>query len=377
MSERLRYHQMLVSPHVGGGAKLALEIHNHVVASRGDVSQLLLPPGAEAERMARQHQVRFSEYRLERLTGSNRVRAALECVSLHRNTGRGAGVIHVHSPFVYGAARMFHRTSRLRRVLHIHLDFKVEDLRWALALPPHLIIVCADFIRATVEQTLAEHDAARSVVRVIRNAVDTRRFFRADRSAAKMHLGLATDEPVAMIVANLAAHKGQETSIRAVAALKAMGHHLRLWVAGNERAAGTSYLQHLRALCGQLGVANQVDFVGFRSDTPELFRAADFLLLPSTSEGLPLAILEAQISGAVVLAAPTAGIPEVVADGQTGYLIAADDPAGYAQRLAALLSNPSQAAAIAAAASRFVAENHDLRQYCERVLQEYDALLDG
>ncbi|MGH7878659.1 MAG: hypothetical protein ACREQD_04110, partial [Candidatus Binataceae bacterium] len=60
MSERLRYHQMLVSPHVGGGAKLAMEIHRHALASRGPVSQLLLPPGAEAEQLARQNQFSYA-----------------------------------------------------------------------------------------------------------------------------------------------------------------------------------------------------------------------------------------------------------------------------------------------------------------------------
>ncbi|MGH8267970.1 MAG: glycosyltransferase family 4 protein, partial [Steroidobacteraceae bacterium] len=334
------------------------------------MSQLLLPPGAEAEQLARHNQFSYAGYRLDRLTGSNRLQMVAECLRLRRKIGGGAGVIHVHSPFVYGAARLLHRLSGLRRVLHVHLDFKVEDLRWALALPPHLIIVCAEFMRGAVEQALAERGSgALSAVRVIRNAVDTGCFFRADRRAAKQHLGLAPEAPVGMIVANLAPHKGQETSIRAIARLKEMGYRLRLWVAGSEREPSGSYLRHLRDLTAQLSVADLVDFVGFRSDTPQLFRAADFLLLPSSSEGLPLAVLEAQASGAVVLAAPTAGIPEIIRDGDTGYLVAADDFTGYARRLAALLADPAQAAEVSERASRFVVQAHDLRHYCERVLR--------
>lgn len=378
MSQRPRYHQMLVSPHVGGGALVAMEIHRHAVASRGPVSQLLIPGGAEAERLARQNRFDFAEYRLDRLTGQSRVRMTLECLRLRRRIGGRTGIIHVHSPFVYGAARLFHRLSRLRRILHVHLDFTAEDLRWPLTFPPDLIIVCAQYMRGAVEQALAERGFdGRCAVRVIPNAVDTCRFVRADRRSAKQHLGLPPEEPVAMVVANLAPHKGQETAIRAVACLKEMGQRLRLWIAGNERDPGSGYVRHLETLATELGVSDRVDFVGFRKDTPELFRAADFLLLPSTSEGLPLSVLEAQASGAVVLAAPTAGIPEVVRDGETGYLIAAGDFTTYARRLADLLANPGQAALVSESASRHVCRAHDVRRYCERILEEYDALLDA
>lgn len=373
---QVRYHQMLVSPHVGGGAKLAMQIHTHAAATRGPVSRLLLPPGGEAERTAIARRLPFAQYRLDRLTGANRMRAVFESLQLYRRTAtHGAGVLHVHSPFVYGSARPFLTLSRLRRVLHIHLDFTADDLRWALTLPPDLIIVCAGFMRPAVEEALGERAAGRTTVRVIRNAVDTRVFFPDDRRAAKSRLGVSPAEPLAMVVANLSPHKGQETAIRAVAALKAQGQFVRLWIAGAERDSGNSYLEHLKALCGSLQVSDRVDFVGFRTDTPELFKAADFLLLPSTSEGLPLAILEAQASKAVVLAAPTAGIPEVIRDGSTGYLIAADDPAGYAARMDFVLRQPDAAAALAESAYRYVVEQHEMHTYCERVLQEYDELL--
>jgi len=64
----------------------------------------------------------------------------------------------------------------------------------------------------------------------------------------------------------------------------------------------------LQALCSELGVADQIRFLGHREDIPDLLRAADILLLPSTNEGLPLSVLEAQATKVPVLAAPTAGI---------------------------------------------------------------------
>ena len=115
-------------------------------------------------------------------------------------------------------------------------------------------------------------------------------------------------------------------------------------------------------------------FADFRNNVPHLLRTTDLLLLPSTSEGLPLTILEAQASRAVVLAAPTAGIPEVVEHGRTGYLIAAHDAAGYAAQIAELLRRPEFMREIAEAAHRHVCDHHDLRSYGDRVLGEYARL---
>lgn len=372
-----RYYQMLVSPHLGGAAMLAMAIHRHVVAHRGPVSQLLLPAGSEAERTAREHGFPFIEYRVDRLSGPSRLLTAVENLRLYRGVATGRGLIHVHSPFVYGAARILLGTSKLSRVLHLHLDYTLEELRWAFRVRPHLVILSAEFLRAVVDEALASRPNKGPAVRVIPNAVDTGRFFRADRNAAKASIGVDANDPLAMVVANLAPHKGQETAVRAIAALQAMGYTLRLWLVGHERECGGSYTQCLRNLCVELGVAHLVSFVGFRKDTPELFKAADFLLLPSTRETTSLVMLEAQASGAVVLAAPTGGIPAVIKDSRTGYLIAADDFMGYARRLAALLANPGESARISEAASQFVAQNHGMSRYCERVLEEYDALLEG
>jgi glycosyltransferase involved in cell wall biosynthesis len=128
-------------------------------------------------------------------------------------------------------------------------------------------------------------------------------------------------------------------------------------------------------LTRELGIDERVTFAGFRNDVPQLLEAADMVLLPSTSEGLPLTILEAQAARAIVLAAPTAGIPEVIEHGRTGYLIGAKDAAGYALQIGALLRDASLLQGVVAAAHRHVCDHHGLKSYGDRVLGEYDRLL--
>lgn len=373
MSE-LRYQQMLVSPHVGGGAKLAFELHKHLVATAGPVSRLLLPAGGEAERTALGANYEFLRYRVDRLTGSNRGRSLLENLGLWTHMPRAPGVVHIHAPFVYGAARPLLSLSRMRSVLHIHLDFPVEQLRWSLRKLPDLIVVCADFMRAAVENAVVQAGHARANLKVIRNAVDLQRFQPRDPAAAKTKLNLGPG-PLLMMAANLAPHKGQHTALRAVAELKALGRDVRLMLVGAERSDGKGYENQLRRLAAELSIGDRVDFAGFRDDVPELLAAADFVLLPSTSEGLPLSILEAQATGTIVLAAPTAGIPEVIADGRSGFLLGAEDSAGYARTIARLLSSPQEVQAIRRTALDFVKQHHDMKAYCVRIADEYDRLL--
>jgi glycosyltransferase involved in cell wall biosynthesis len=101
-------------------------------------------------------------------------------------------------------------------------------------------------------------------------------------------------EFVVLLLANLAPHKGQATAIRALHALKQRGSAVECWLAGEDRSGKLGYEDQLRRLIADLDVADAVRFLGFRSDAPDLLRAADVLVLPSTHEGLPLSVLEAQ-----------------------------------------------------------------------------------
>lgn len=373
-------HQMLVSPHVGGGAKLALDIHRRTVRSRGRVSRILVPASGTAERAARNLEDEYFTYDLGRLTHKRRLISLAENARIFMKlSGTRSGVIHIHAPHVYGAARPFLQATQLKTVLHIHLDFSPEQLRWSLKRRPDLIVLCAEYMRGAVEQALAAVGHSTANLKVFRNAIDIALFQPADRLRARAALGLDGREinklPLLLVVANLAPHKGQETAIRAVAILRERGHNVRLWLAGIERDEGGGYLTHLKSLCAELGIQSSVEFLGFRDDVPQLLQAADFLLLPSTSEGLPLVVLEAQSAKTLVLAAPTAGIPEVVRNGETGFLAGAHDAAAYADRIADMLRYPQRREAIIECASKYVRLNHDFDSYSARMLDEYDALV--
>ena len=143
------------------------------------------------------------------------------------------------------------------------------------------------------------------------------------------------------MLANLAPHKGQQTALRALRILRQRGRAVECWLAGEDRADGAPYEGELHRLVSELGVADHVRFLGYRTDGPELLRSADVFLLPSTHEGLPLSILEAQACRVPVMGTPIPGIAEIVENDRTGFLVAVDDYQGYADRIEQLMSDSS------------------------------------
>jgi phosphatidylinositol alpha-1,6-mannosyltransferase len=217
----------------------------------------------------------------------------------------------------------------------------------------------------------------RQRIEAVPNAVDTGRFHPpADKSVAKEKVGAHRDRPLLLMLANLAAHKGQETAIRATAALKHRGIEADCWLAGIERQP-QGFADRLRTLAIDAGVQDRVRFLGHRADTPELLRAADFFLLPSTCEGLPVSLLEAQASGLPVLASPTAGVPEAVIDGHTGFMIPAADVEAYASCICALLHDVDLSRRVAHCAVDRVRQRYGWDRFRERMYALYESVHRG
>lgn len=368
------FHQILPSPKLGGAALVGLLIAEHLRA-RSQAARVWVPGDGPTLREAERLGFETRLYETSRIFDARRSRAALGLAAFYRAIRREPrGLAHIHSPAVYRAIRPALRVAGLRSVVHVHLEEPLDGLRWALRRPPELIVACCESLVEHVRSALPERLRDRQRIVSLPNPVDTSRFFPGDRLAAKRRVGAPIDRPLLLMLANLAPHKGQETAIRAVAAIKQRGGDAVCWLAGVDRG-DTGYAGSLRALIEGLGLSDRVRLIGQRDDAPELLRAADLMLLPSTCEGLPLSILEAQASRVPVLAAPTSGIPEVVLDGRTGYLIPATDSEGYADRALRLLADPGLTARIADQAFAFVTRRHDRKAYCETLDDLYASLL--
>jgi sugar transferase (PEP-CTERM/EpsH1 system associated) len=126
--------------------------------------------------------------------------------------------------------------------------------------------------------------------------------------------------------------------VQAVSRAPALRRHMRLVMVGE----GPLRAQVL-ALLATAGVSQLAWLPGERFDVPEVLRGLHAFALPSQSEGISNAILEAMASGLPVLATNVGGNPELVVHGQTGFLVASVEPREMAARLVQLASNPEHA----------------------------------
>jgi len=119
----------------------------------------------------------------------------------------------------------------------------------------------------------------------------------------------------------------------------------------------------------RLGLAAVVSLTGEREDVPGRLAGADVFVLSSRSEAMPMVVLEAMAAGLPIVATAVGGVPELVLDGETGLLVAPDDPEALAVALSRLAEDPSLRRRLGAAARARAEQHHSLdrmhRSYAE------------
>ena len=366
-------HQLLSSRLVGGAAVIAIRL-SAAAAHRGFECSAWVPGDGPAADALDRATVRTRHYDFEGLRGS-RLDHLVACARMVPGlAGWHRPIVHVHNPTVFGLVRPALGSVRARAVVHFHSEPSLEEIAWTLKSPPEHIVTCAKHIATTVREHTSQ--LARPVaVTTVPNAVDTERFTPGDPAEARARLGVSTDRFVVIMVANLAPNKGQMTALQAIAELIRRGVAVECWLVGEDRATDREYEKQLRAFATDQHLDGHVQFLGFRHDAPDLLRAADAFVLPSSQEGLPLSVLEAQAARVPVVGSDIPGIREVVEDGKTGFIVPAGDPVGYADRLQTLFQDRQRRRQVTDEAAAQVARDHQWASFEERMFAVYERML--
>jgi glycosyltransferase involved in cell wall biosynthesis len=284
----------------------------------------------------------------------------------------GAALIHTNSPKSHIIGGLASRLTRRPLVWHVRDIMEGHALkvmlRMAGLVKPSII---------AISQAVADQFAGScAAVTVIHNGVPLARFTPGPASEAlRAELGLPPRTPVVVTVGRLTPWKGHRTLLAAFAALHAHEPAAVLIVAGSAAFWEPAYADDLRRYAQELGVGESVRWLGDRSDVPDLLRLADVFCLPSVNEPFGRAIVEAMATAKPVVACRSGGVPEVVADGQTGLLVPDDAPAELAAALGDLLRDPQRAQAMGEAGSRRARELFDAERVALEVQGLYDRLL--
>lgn len=179
-------------------------------------------------------------------------------------------------------------------------------------------------ISSVIVQILVEAGVEPGRIRLIHSGIDPERFTGCAQAASEQGA-------VVGVVAALEKRKGHRYLLEAAALLKRRGYKIKYFIAGEgpERRALEEQVEALH-------LGDEVKFCGFVADAAAVLTQIDIFVLPSLYEGLGVAVLEAMAAGKPVIASRVGGLPELVGDGENGYLVAPKDIEGLAQAIARL-----------------------------------------
>lgn len=181
---------------------------------------------------------------------------------------------------------------------------------------------------------------------------------------------VAQREWVLINVARHESEKGVDGLLRLARDLSDQGLNYRLWLVGD----GEQHAE-LRAQAQSAGIADRIDFLGFRDDVASLLRSADIFVSASHGEGMPLTVLEAMAAGLPAVVSDVIGNRDVVAHGKTGFLFPLAQPAAGAAAVALLMTDAGLYDRCAWAAYQAVRDLFSVDVMCERIGGIYEQVI--
>src|SRR5262249_10903400 len=198
-----------------------------------------------------------------------------------------------------------------------------------------MVTVSEDLKRFVVERTGA---AARRVHVVYNGIGPARSVSEETKESLRAEVGIHHGDGGVAVGGNLYGVKGHRYLLEAVPRILEACPSTVFLIAGRGEQEAT-----LREQAKALGIDPSVRFLGLREDVPALLATCDLFVLPSLSEGLSIAILEAMSSARPVVTTRVGGNPELVVDGETGVLVAPADPEQLASAVVRTLTKPAEA----------------------------------
>jgi glycosyltransferase involved in cell wall biosynthesis len=308
----------------------AVDVAYAEAAARAGVVVEQLAPGSAARRVVRtvwslRHAISTGRYTVVQANGAG----TLKYLVLARRLGGGS------CPLVYRAIGVgsYWRRGRAR----------VTAYRWLLHQADRIVAVCeavaADLLKA------AAADPRR--LTVIPNGVEAARVASTPhaRERVRAALGVGPHDCLLVTVGSLTPEKNPGALVELVAACRRQGLPVRGLLVGEGRL-----LDALHVAIARARLDGTVRIMPPRSDLGACLAAADLFVLPSLTEGMPAALIEAGLAGLPAVAYDVGGVAEVVDDGVTGVLVRAGDAAELVQATASLVGAPARRAAMGQAA---------------------------
>lgn len=244
-------------------------------------------------------------------------------------------VLHAHTGHAASIVRLAGEKGPALTVVHRRVDFRLPQRASTLRKYAGADLVIA--LSKAIERILLESGLDGRKIRVIPSAVELAAFGRSAVPGFKDRLLHDLKIPAGSVLIGslmaLVPHKDPLNLVAAAGKAVSADPRCHFLIAGEG-----PLLKDARALAARLGIAANVHFLGYRPDNRDLLSAFDLFVLSSREEGLGSALIEAMAVGLPVVGTDAGGIPELIEDGQNGFVVPREDAdalAGAILRLAA------------------------------------------
>ena len=352
---------------MGGGGKSLLGILTHLHETGWKTHVVVPGEGQFTDELARLHVPHtifpFKQIGWQQPLAS--LSTTLQWLGLFRQIR--PSLIHANGFELSRSFAMAAALSDIPYITHVRFPVDPDGARWTLrSLPkPSAFIFNSQAMKASLWPNLCQL-APRSKAYVAHNAVDLQNFAPAPwPDNLPLRIG---------IVANFAPFKRHEDFLRMAAEMIRERQDLEFWIVG-EDTQGTGRRATLDQLARELNVEPYVRFLGHRSDVPDIMRQLHLLIVPSQFEPFGRVVIEAMACGRPVIGSRDGGIPEIIEEGKTGYLVDVGDWKGFARAALALLADREKWTRMSEAASATARERFSVSAHVMHIASIYGKIL--
>ena len=332
----------------GGATQVAITLVNAALRS-GRVQPLLVLRRKRRGDPARIRELQDAGVPVQTVTGWSHAATIWSLLQVCRRFRPDVLVAHGFSEHLWG--RYAGLLAKVPQLVHVEHNTRERYTRWRLAQTRWLaartarIVGCSEGVKVRLLQMRMPPERTIAIA----NGIRLEQFADADRYP------LAQRIPGIVMTARFSRQKDHATLLRAVALLRERGLRPPLLFAG---AGKKTHRDAAQAVVAQLGLGDQVQFLGLCRDVPGLLLRHRICVLSTHYEGMPLALLEGMAAGCAVVGSAVPGVREVITDGVDGRLVAQGDAQALAVVLESLLRDTGAAARLGSAARAAALARH-------------------
>ncbi len=257
--------------------------------------------------------------------------------------------------------------SRPRVVRTRHLALPISSRLGYVTLPDHVVTVSR-----FVGDYLVSAGVPAGRITAVPTGIDLSRYQSGGEGGTlRAELGLSAETPLVGTVAILRRKKGHAELLEAVPNVLANFPDAHFVFAGDGPQQ-----QNLEQRIVELGLQHRVHLLGLRRDVINVLQSLDLFVLPTHQEALGTAFIEAAAVGVPAIGTRVDGVPEAIADGQTGLLVPLEDSAAIAAAIIALLADPARRQRMGTAARDRVMALYSREVMVQNMVALYERLLE-